>query len=99
MTFPLPSQLRHCYSLLFTGDSECKRDNDLRAMLCYEECRLTAENLMTESSLFAYPYFRALRKETQALINLDGKKRAYRNLKKALKKVFQKAIKLINFLF
>ena len=45
MTQTLPADIRHCYALLFTGDTEQKQGNYLKATLCYEECRMTADRL------------------------------------------------------
>ena len=82
MTQTLPADLGHCYSLLFTGDAEQKNDNHLKSILCYEECRMTAEQLITKNNMFAYALFRSARKEAQSLILMGFEKRAYRMLKK-----------------
>ena len=72
----------HCYSLLFIGDAEQKIENHLKAILCYEECRMTAEDKVPQEAIFAYTLFRAARKEAQSLILMGFEKRAYRMLKK-----------------
>ena len=82
MTHTLPRDLTHCYSLMFTGDAEQANNNFLRAALCFEECRMTAEKAITQNSIFAYSLFRAARKEAQMLIFLGAKKRAFRMLRK-----------------
>ncbi len=84
MTCTQPRELTHCYSLLFTGEAEQKKTNYLRAALCFEECRMTAEKAVTKNSIFAYALYRAARKEAQMLIFLDAKKRAFRMLNKLI---------------
>jgi tetratricopeptide (TPR) repeat protein len=86
MTNTLPRDLTHCYSLLFTGDAEQKSGNLLKALMCFEECRILAESSLESNEVFRYSLFRAARKEAQMLILLGGYKRALRMLKKLMAK-------------
>ena len=54
MTYTLPKDLTHCYALLFTGESEYKDGKHLRAMLCFEECRMLAEQKIVYNEIFNY---------------------------------------------
>ena len=80
MTRTLSSDLNFCYTLLFTGDTEMKRGCYIRALLCFENCREKAEELIVEDTIYRYCYFRALRKEAQCLRYLGLHKRCYRVL-------------------
>jgi len=80
MTRALSSNLNFCYTLLFTGDSEMKRGCFIRALLCFENCRQKAEELIVEDSVYQYCYFRSLRKEAQCLRYMGLHKRCYKVL-------------------
>ena len=82
MTRALSEELNICYTLLFTGDSELKRGCHIKALLCFEDCRKTAEGLLKNDSVYAYCFYRALRKEAQLLRVLGLNKRAYKVLSK-----------------
>ena len=82
MTKPLSADLTHCYSLLFTGDLEAKKNRYVKAVLCFEECRKIAQEKYEGDSVFTYCLYRAARKEAQLLIELGAKSRAYRVLRK-----------------
>ena len=84
MTRALSEDLNICYTLLFTGDSELKRGCYIKALLCFEDCRKTAERLMSDNSIYSYCYYRALRKESQMLRILSLHKRAYKILSRAV---------------
>ena len=85
MTRALSEDLNICYTLLFTGDSELKRGCHIKALLCFEDCRKTAEKLMKDNSVYSYCYYRALRKESQMLRILGLHKRGYKILSRAVK--------------
>lgn len=80
MTGTLSNDLNYCYTLLFTGDTEMKRGCYIRALLCYENCRESASILMKEDSVYKYCFYRALRKEAQALRHLGLNKRCFKVL-------------------
>lgn len=85
MTRTLSEDLNICYTLLFTGDCELRRGCHIKALLCFEDCRKRAEKLMNHDSVYAYCFYRALRKESQLLRNLGLHKRGYRLLSGAVK--------------
>ena len=84
MTRTLSEDLNICYTLLFTGESELKKGCFMKALLCFEDCRKTAEELMKDNSVYMYCYYRALRKESQCLRQLGLHKRSFRILKRSL---------------
>ncbi|WDE98789.1 hypothetical protein PQO03_13180 [Lentisphaera profundi] len=63
MTYTLPKDLTHCYALLFTGEAEYKDGKHLRAMLCFEECRMLAEQKLSTMKFLTTHYFVLLAKK------------------------------------
>ena len=87
MTRTLSEDLNFCYTLLFTGERALKSSCYLKALLCFEDCRKSAEKLLKVDSVYLYCFFRALRKESQVLRHLGLNKRSYRVLKSSVLKV------------
>ena len=87
MTRTLSEDLNCCYTLLFTGEGEFKKNCYMKALLCFEDCRKTAGKLSKTNSVYLYCFFRALRKESQILRLMGLHKRSYRLLKRALPKM------------
>ena len=89
MTLPLGQNIDSCYALLFTAESEFRKGNHHKALLCYESCRkMSLENLL-ESEVFIHSLLRAARKESQILRLNKQHKRAFRilsELERSLKK-------------
>lgn len=86
MTRTLSEDLNFCYTLLFTGERALKNSCYLKALLCFEDCRKSAEKLLKVDSIYLYCFFRALRKESQVLRFLGLNKRGYRVLKNSVLK-------------
>ena len=83
MTGLLTEGLNNCYSLMFTGENFHSQGCYIKALLCYENCRVEAEARIKES-VFLHCYVRAARKEAQVLLVLGLRRRAYKLLKSVL---------------
>jgi hypothetical protein len=81
MTVPLSEKLNHCYSLLFSAKLNEERNRFVKALLCYENCRIESKKDLS-NSVYTYCFLRSLRKEAQLLLLLGLKRRAYRLLKR-----------------
>ena len=86
MTDPLGKEINHCYSLLFTGESQLRAGCRMKALLCFESCRKYSFERIKDS-VFSYSLIRAARKETQLLREFGMMQRAYKILQKVEKVV------------
>ena len=84
MTKPMSEDLNTCYTLLFTGECELRRNCMVKALLCFEDSRKRAECLIKQDSIYKYCYFRSLRKECQTLRHLGLQRRSFTILEKAI---------------
>jgi hypothetical protein len=80
MTGPLSEGLNYCYSAMFSADMHARNGCHLKALMCYEQCRLKAMDCSSES-IYLHCLFRAARKEAQLMIGLGLRRRAWRLLK------------------
>lgn len=68
---------------MFTGESYHSQGCYIKALLCYENCRVEAESRICES-VFLHCYVRAARKEAQVLFVLGLRRRAFKLLRSLL---------------
>jgi hypothetical protein len=87
MTDPLGKEINHCYSLIFTGESELREGCKMKALLCFESCRKYTIKLVEKSGVFEHGLIRSARKESQLLREFGMPRRAYRILKKVERKI------------
>ncbi len=81
MTKVMGDDINQCYSLLFTAEGELRNGCQIKALLCFENCRKLALSSIEANPIYVHCLFRAARKESQLLRGLGLEIRAYKRLK------------------